>query len=168
MINTILDLWRNVVMPLGLSLFPVFPVGIQGGALLLLRVGLGVLFILHGYPKLTHLKMWSDALKMPIYLCFLSAFSMFIGGFCLIAGFLTPFACLALLASMVFALILEITQGLPFVAIDPYLIPPGEYEGADGKGEPPSQEKAFIFILMLIVLLVFGAGGFSVDAWLLS
>ncbi|MCC0175508.1 hypothetical protein I4641_00745 [Waterburya agarophytonicola K14] len=52
------------------------------------------------------------------------------------------------------------------MAIDPYLIPEGEYEGADGKGEPPSQEKAFIFILMLIVLLVFGAGGFSVDAWL--
>lgn len=156
----ILNLWQ--------SLFPVFPVGIQGGALLLLRVGLGVLFVLHGYPKLTHLKMWSEALKMPIYLCFLSAASMFLGGFCLIAGFLTPFACLALLSSMVFAIVLEITQGLPLVAIDPYLIPEGEYEGADGKGEPPSQEKAFIYILMLIVLLVFGAGGYSMDAWLLG
>lgn len=85
-----------------------------------------------------------------------------------IAGFLTPLACIALLGSMAFALVLEITQGLPFVAIDPYLIPPGEYEGADGKGEPPSQEKAFIFNLMLIVLLIFGPGIFSVDAWLLG
>ena len=156
----ILNLWR--------SLFPFFPVGIQGGALLILRVGLGVLFVLHGYPKLNHLKTWSNALKMPIYLCFLSALSMFLGGFCLIVGFLTPLACLALLCSMVFALVLEIIQGLPLVAIDPYLIPEGEYEGADGKGEPPSQEKAFVFILMLIVLLAFGAGGYSVDAWLLS
>ena len=156
----ILDLWK--------TLFPFFPVGMQGGALLALRVGLGVLFVLHGYPKLIHLKTWSSALKMPIFLCFLSASSMFLGGFCLIAGFLTPFACLALLCSMVFALVLEITQGLPFVAIDPYLIPEGEYEGADGKGEPPSQEKAFVFILMLVVLLVFGAGGYSIDAWLLG
>ena len=158
-LEPILNFWR--------TLFPVFPVGIQGWALLTLRVSLGILFILHGYPKLTHLKMWSNALNMPIFLCFLSAASMFMGGFCLIAGFLTPFACLVLLGSMVFAFVLEITQGLPFVAIDPYLIPQGEYEGADGKGEPPSQEKAFLYILLLTILLVFGAGGFSIDAWLL-
>ena len=48
------------------------------------------------------------------------------------------------------------------------MIPEGEYEGADGKGKPPSQEKAFIFNLMLIVLLVFGLGAFSLDAWLLG
>ena len=162
--SNILEIISNLLA----SVYAIFPANLPAWALLALRVGLGVLFVLHGYPKLTHLKMWSDALKMPIYLCFLSAFSMFLGGFCLIAGFMTPFACLALLCSMVFALILEITQGLPFVAIDPYLIPPGEYEGADGKGEPPSQEKALVFILMLIVLFVFGAGSFSVDAWLLG
>ena len=145
-----------------------FPGGVQGITLLILRVGLGILFVLHGYPKVTHLQTWSKALKMPIYLCFLAAYSMFFGGFCLIAGFLTPLVCLALIASMAFALVLEITQGLPFVALDPYLIPEGEYEGADGKGEPPSQEKAFIFNLMLIVLLVFGPGAFSLDAWVLS
>ncbi|MEM6614244.1 MAG: DoxX family protein [Cyanobacteria bacterium P01_C01_bin.72] len=143
-----------------------FPVGIQGYTLLALRVGFGVLFVLHGYPKTIHLERWSKALKMPIWLCFLSAYSMFLGGFCLIAGFLTPLVCLALIASMAFALVLEITQGLPFVAPDPYLIPQGEYEGANGKGEPPSQEKAFVFNLVLIVLMIFGAGGYSVDAWL--
>jgi len=160
MFEPVLNLWR--------SLLPTFPVGAQGYALLALRVGLGVLFVIHGYPKLMHLKTWSNALKVPIWLCFLSAFSMFLGGFCLIAGFLTPFACLVLMCSMLFALVLEITQGLPFVAPDPYLIPKGEYEGPNGKGEPPSQEKAFVFILMLITLLILGAGGFSVDAWLLG
>lgn len=103
---------------------------------------------------------------MPICLGFFSASSMSIGGFCLIAGLLTPLACVTILGSMVFALVLEIIQGLPFVAPDPYLIPKGEYEGANGKGEPPSQEKAFIFILMLSALLIFGPGGFSIDAWL--
>ena len=159
-LESVLNLWRSLVT--------VSPIGMQGIALLTLRVGLGVLFVIHGYPKLIHLKTWSNALKMPLWLCFLSASSMFLGGFCLIAGFVTPFACLLLLCSMVFALVLEIVQGLPFVAPDPYLIPEGEYEGADGKGEPPSQEKAFVFILMLIILLVFGAGGYSIDAWLLG
>lgn len=150
------------------SLYASFPVGIQGWTLLALRVGLGILFVLHGYPKLTHLQQWSKSLNMPIYLCFLSASSMFLGGFCLIMGFLTPLACVALIGSMAFALVLEITKGLPLVASDPYLIAQGEYEGANGKGEPPSQEKAFVYNLMLIVLLVFGPGGFSLDAWLFS
>ena len=150
------------------SLYPTFPSGIQGGTLFALRASLGILFVLHGYPKLTHLKQWSEALGMPIYLCFLSASSMFLGGICLVLGLLTPLACLSLLASMVFALVLEITQGLPFVALDPYLIPAGEYEGENGKGEPPSQEKAFVYNLMLLVLLAFGPGGFSLDALLLG
>ncbi|WP_319423477.1 DoxX family protein [Pleurocapsa sp. FMAR1] len=158
MLKSIIDLFA--------SLYISFPIGVQGSTLLALRVGVGVLFVLHGYPKLNHLQIWSNALKMPIYLCFLSALSMFIGGFCLIVGLLTPLACVTISGSMVFALVLEIIQGLPFVAPDPYLIPEGEYEGANGKGEPPSQEKAFIFILMLTVLLVFGPGGFSIDAWL--
>ena len=158
----ILELGSNLLD----SFYPDFPVGIQGYTLLALRVAFGVLFILHGYPKVTHLEIWSKALKMPIFLCFLSAYSMFLGGFCLIAGFLTPLVCLFLICSMAFALVLEIIQGLPFVAPDPYLIPEGEYEGPNGKGEPPSQEKAFVFNLVLIVLMIFGAGGYSVDAWL--
>ena len=149
-----------------LSSFYTFPIGVRGWTLLALRVGVGILFILHGYPKLIHLQTWAKALKMPVYLCFLSASSMFLGGFCLILGFLTPLASIIIMGSMVFALILEILQGLPLVAPDPYLIPDGEYEGANGKGEPPSQEKALIFILMLLVIAIFGAGGYSIDAWL--
>ena len=158
-LEPILNLWQ--------SLYGAFPLGIQGYTLLALRVSFGILFILHGYPKVTHLEIWSKALKMPIFLCFLSAYSMFLGGFCLIAGFLTPLVCLTLICSMAFALVLEITQGLPFVAPDPYLIPAGDYEGPDGKGEPPSQEKAFVFNLVLIVLMIFGPGAYSIDAWLL-
>lgn len=141
-----------------------FPSGIQGATLLLLRVGVGILFWLHGYPKITHLQQWSEGVKMPIALCFLSALSMLLGGVCLVIGLLTPLASVAILGSMVFAMVLEISQGLPFVARDPYQIPAGQYEGPAGKGEPPSWEKAFMYCLMLIAIAVLGPGAFSLDA----
>jgi putative oxidoreductase len=67
---------------------------------------------------------------------------------------------------MAYAMVLEISQGLPFVAPDPYEIPSGQYEGPNGKGEPPSWEKAFIYCLMLIAIAVLGPGAFSLDALL--
>jgi putative oxidoreductase len=145
-----------------------FPEGLQGLALLLLRVGVGILFWLHGYPKMTHLQQWSRSLKMPIAFCFLSALSMLLGGVCLAIGLLTPLASVAILGSMVFAMVLEIVQGLPFVAPDPYQIPVGQYESPKGKGEPPSWEKAFMYCLMLIAIAVLGPGAFSLDAALLG
>lgn len=150
------------------AMFPGFPNGLQGWTLLLLRTGVGGLFILHGYPKLTHLRQWADSLKISITLCFLSALSMFLGGLCLIAGVLTPLASAAILGSMVVAMGLELSQGLPLVGLDPYLIPDGQYLGPDGLGDPPSYEKALMFILMLITLMVFGPGAFSLDALLFS
>ena len=141
-----------------------FPAGIQGVTLMLLRASVGVLFWLHGYPKITHLQQWSDGLKMPIALCFLSALSMLLGGICLVMGLLTPLASVVILGSIVFAMVIEIAQGLPFVAPDPYQIPAGQYEGQKGKGEPPSWEKAFMYCLLLIMIAVFGPGAFSLDA----
>src|SRR6476661_8639049 len=89
---------------LGLNLFSslntVFPAGLQGVMLLLLRVSVGILFLLHGYPKITHLRQWADSLKMPIFLCFLSAASMLGGGICLILGLLTLLASLKLAKSV--------------------------------------------------------------------
>jgi putative oxidoreductase len=154
--------------PLLNRLYFSFPTGIQGATLLLLRVGVSLLFMLHGYPKITHLRQWSKGVKMPIALCFLSALSMLLGGLCLIIGLLTPFASATILGSMAFAMVLEIIKGSPFVACDPYQIPAGEYEGPRGKGEPPSWEKAFMYCLMLIAITVFGPGAFSLDASLLG
>jgi putative oxidoreductase len=146
------------------SLNTVFPAGLQGAVLLLLRVSVGVLFLMHGYPKITHLRQWADSLKMPIFLCFLSAASMLGGGICLIVGFLTLLASLPILGSMVFAAYLHISQGKPFMARDPYLIPEGQYKGANGQGEPPSWEKAFMYCIMLIAIAVLGPGAYSLDA----
>ncbi len=144
-----------------------FPAGVEGVALLILRLGTGILFMLHGYPKITHLQLWSSAMKMPKFLCFLSAVSMLGGGVCLVLGLLTPLASVAIFGSMAVAVFLEISQGFPFVALDPYLIPQGMYEGPKGKGEPPSWEKAFMYCLMLMTIAVFGPGAWSLDAlWL--
>lgn len=146
------------------SLNTVFPGGVVGCVLLLLRVSVGGLFMLHGYPKMTHLKQWANSLHMPIFMCFISAWTMFLGGIALIFGFLTLLATLPIFASMAFAAFLEIASGKPFVARDPYLIPEDQYKGPLGKGEPPSWEKAFIYCIMLITIAVLGPGAFSLDA----
>ena len=150
------------------SLYPDFIDGPQGYMLFFFRAVVGFLFILHGIPKLRNLKTWSEALGAPLPLCFLSAGFMVIGGLGLIVGFLTPFASASILVSMIYAIVGELIKGDPIVAPDPYML--GEYyEGPEGqKGEPPSYEKALIFSMMLILIVVFGPGKFSLDALLLG
>lgn len=145
-----------------------FPGGVVGWLLLVLRVSIGLLFVLHGHPKVMHLQTWAKAIKMPVFLCLLSALSMFLGGFFLIAGFLTPLASLAILASMLFAMFLEMSNGSPFVAPDPFQIPDDQYQGPKGKGEPPSYEKAFMYVVILSAIAILGPGFFSIDALLFS
>ncbi|MBO3458701.1 DoxX family protein [Aetokthonos hydrillicola Thurmond2011] len=146
------------------ALYNFYPDGFQGLALLLLRVSVGGLFLMHGYPKVTHLREWAESLKMPVYMCFLSAWSMLGSAICLIIGSITLLATLPLLASMLFAIFLHVKEGKPFVAQDPYLIPNDQYKGPLGKGEPPSWEKAFMYCVMLITIAVIGPGGYSLDA----
>ncbi|MFH7024096.1 MAG: DoxX family protein [Heteroscytonema crispum UTEX LB 1556] len=146
------------------SINNVYPNSFPGLALLLLRVSVGGLFLLHGYPKITHLRQWAESLKMPVFMCFLSAASMLGGGIFLILGFLTLFGTLPILGSMIFAIYLHIAGHKPFVAQDPYLIPPEQYQGANGQGEPPSWEKAFMYCVMLIAIAVLGPGAYSLDA----
>jgi len=107
-------------------LVPSAPSTAAQGALLLLRLFMGVCFIRHGWPKLRNLGTWAQALKTPKWLCFLSAASMFGAGVALLPGLLTPLAALAILVSMAYAMVLEIRAGFPFIAPDPYQIPEGD------------------------------------------
>jgi len=149
-------------------LVPTGPSLAAGAALLVLRLFVGVAFIRHGWPKLRNLKTWSTAMKTPEWLCFLSAASMWGAGIALIPGVLTPLAALAILVSMGYAMVLELVSGFPFIAPDPYQIPQGDYAGPMGVGDPPSWEKAAMYVVMCLVLITSGGGLFSLDGLLMA
>jgi len=81
--------------------------------LLLLRVGLGVMFVLHGYPKLLGgperwEKLGGEVAHFgitfaPVFWGFMAGFSEAVGGVLLVIGFAFRPACLFLLATMVVA-----------------------------------------------------------------
>ena len=147
---------------------PPSPGGLAAGGLLILRLFTGVVFIRHGWPKLTNLGIWANAMKTPAWLCFLSAFSMWAGGIALVFGVLTPLASTAIAVSMLYAMVLEISNGFPFIAPDPFQIPEGDYAGPMGIGEPPSWEKAAMYVVMCLVLMTAGGGPYSLDLILIA
>ena len=81
--------------------------------LLVLRVGLGVMFILHGWPKIIGgPEMWKGVgaamgnlgvTAVPVLWGFLAALSEFGGGICLVLGFAFRPACLMMLFTMIVA-----------------------------------------------------------------
>ena len=147
---------------------PAAPSPLAQAALFSLRVFMGICFIRHGWPKLRNLQTWAQMLNTPAWLCFLSAGSMWAGGIALIVGLLTPLASFAILVSMAYAMVLEIKDGFPFIAADPYLIPEGDYAGPMGVGEPPSWEKAAMYVVMCVVLIFCGGGMLSLDTLLIE
>jgi putative oxidoreductase len=149
-------------------LVPEAPSPLSQVALLLLRLFVGYGFLRHGWPKLRNLRTWATAMNTPQWLCFLSAASMFGGGIALILGLLTPLAAFAILVSMAYAVVLEIRSGFPFIAPDPYQIPAGDYAGPMGVGEPPSWEKAAMYVVMCLVLMFCGGGLLSLDTLLID
>ena len=140
---------------------PPSPDGLAAGGLLILRLFTGVVFIRHGWPKLTNLGIWANAMKTP-------PFSMWAGGIALVFGVLTPFAAAVIAVSMLYAMVLEISNGFPFIAPDPFQIPEGDYAGPMGTGEPPSWEKAAMYVVMCLVLMTAGAGPYSLDLILIA
>ena len=149
-------------------LVPAAPSPLAQTALFILRVFMGICFIRHGWPKLRNLQTWAQMLNTPAWLCFVSAGSMWAGGIALIVGLLTPLASFASLVSMAYAMVLEIRSGFPFIAADPYLIPDGDYAGPMGVGEPPSWEKAAMYVAMCGVLIFCGGGLLSLDTLLIE
>ena len=89
-------------------------------------------------------------------------------GIALIPGLLTPLAALAILVSMAYAVVVELKAGFPFIGPDPSQIPPGDYAGPMGVGDPPSWEKAAMYVVMCAVLASCGGGLFSLDNLLIA
>jgi putative oxidoreductase len=96
-------------------------------ALLLLRAGLGIIFIFHGYPKLfTHTR---DAMQsfvhmgFPGYFVYLAGVIEFFGGFLLIVGLFTRVAGLLLFIEMAVALVKVHGLFANPMAVDAYQFP---------------------------------------------
>ena len=95
----------------------------RDAGLLILRIGIGILFIRHGYVKLsggpetwTGLGHALSALGIgfaPTFMGLLAALSEFVGGILLILGLLTRPACFFLLCTMVVATSMHLANGDP-------------------------------------------------------
>ncbi len=119
--------------------------------LLVLRTGIGGMFIMHGLPKLMggpdKWMMLGGVMKSlgvdfaPMAWGFMGAFSECIGGLLLAIGIFTRPACFALLATMIVAVSMHIGKGDPFV----------KYSHAVEAG------------ILFISLILIGPGKYSID-----
>ena len=122
--------------------------GWQSLGLLVLRLVVGIAFILHGWPKIQNPMHWMGDKVTPI-LQLASALAEFGGGIALILGFLTPIAAASLAINMIFALVLvHFPQHQPFV----------------GGGPGGSFELPLVYLAIMIALLGTGPGAYSLDA----
>ncbi|RSK41159.1 DoxX family protein [Hymenobacter perfusus] len=119
--------------------------------LLLLRVGIGVMFTLHGYPKLTGgVEAWTQiggTMKLvginfaPAFWGFLAAAAEAVGGQLLAIGLFFRVACVFLLGTMIMATIMHLSSGDNFNAYSHAL------------------ESAILFLSLAFI----GPGRYSVD-----
>lgn len=118
--------------------------------LLLLRLVMGVAFILHGRPKIQDPFGWMKerGSAVPPALQALAAVIEFGGGIALILGLLTRLAALGLVFQMIAALFL-----VHFPAKQPFVAP--------GK---PNYELPLVYLVVALLLLAIGPGPLSLDA----
>lgn len=119
--------------------------------LLILRVGIGIMFIFHGYPKLVGgPEIWTKVggvLSMlgigfaPGFFGFMAAISEVGGGLLLALGLFTRPASFFLLITMIVATLMHVTGGDPFVKYSHAL------------------ESAILFFSLLLI----GPGKYSLD-----
>lgn len=129
------------------TLFPSFPGGRAGTALLFLRAFVGVAFIFHGYGKMADIPAFAAEFGTPLAAAAAAAYTQFVGGLLLIIGALTPLAGLAIAATMSVATYELIARGEPFVS------PHGH-----------SWEAAAFYLVAASAVTLLGPGRFSLDA----
>ncbi|HWQ91954.1 MAG TPA: DoxX family protein [Clostridia bacterium] len=117
--------------------------------LLLLRLVVGLAFMVHGYGKIQNPTGWmGPESNIPAVFQVLAALSEFGGGLAWILGLLTPLAALGIGCTMAVA-----TWTHAFVLHDPFV----------AKGEGGSYELAAAYFCIAVLLLLAGPGRFSLD-----
>jgi putative oxidoreductase len=88
--------------------------------LLCLRVGIGLIFVIHGWGKITDMQQWHwlgsqmshlGITFLPTFWGFLGAAAEFFGGLCLVFGFATRIASASLAFVMIIALLYHFNNG---------------------------------------------------------
>jgi putative oxidoreductase len=133
-------------------LYPPFVGGLGALGLLVLRVVVGLAFILHGWPKIHDPMHWMDGMGLgtPGPMQAVAAVGEFGGGIALLLGLLTPLGSLGIIGTMAGALFLvHLPQGHRFVNTG----------GA-------SFELAAVYLAVALLFLCVGPGKYSADACL--
>ena len=124
--------------------------------LLILRIGIGIMFILHGWPKISGGPVMWEKVGMatgaigihfaPTFFGFMAAIAEFGGGICLVLGFYMRLACIFLLIDMTVASLMHITKGDGFIMASHAI------------------EAAILFFSLIFI----GSGKFSLDTKIAS
>ncbi len=121
--------------------------------LLVLRVLVGVAFILHGWGKIQNPFNWMSAESgVPGVLQFLAAFSEFGGGLSLIIGLVVPLSMLGLGFTMAVAVVMH-----AFIWGDPFVASQGG-----------SYELPLIYLALCVLFGGVGPGRYSLDSKIFS
>jgi putative oxidoreductase len=125
----------------------------RDAGLFILRVGIGILFIRHGWPKISDPSKWegvgmalgSIGFTPPAAVAkgfgFMAALSEFGGGICLILGFLFRPACILMACTMAVAMSFHINKG---DTLDKFELP-------------------LAYLILFVSLIFIGPGKISID-----
>lgn len=136
----------NVKKCLNFMLNPYTDNNIAGFSMLFLRFFVGILLMTHGYPKLMRLFsgeeiMFTSVMGMtPMMSMALAMSAEFIGAILIILGFLTRFAAVPIIITML-VVVFYVDKGLPFV----------------------KSELAIMYLISYTYIFLNGAGKHSVD-----
>jgi putative oxidoreductase len=137
--------------------FPAFLDGFSAWVLLGLRLIWGIVLLNYSLPMAKDPLHWMDMggkpSGFPGFVQALGALAVFGGGIAIVVGFLTPLAAIGLAGAMIFALVLHLVSGHPFVKPTP-----------DAAGE--SYDNSLLYLAISLLFMVLGPGIFSLDALL--
>jgi len=121
----------------------------------LLRVGLAVIFIFHGYLKLSQEggRAWTESLDGNVQMAV--AWGETICGVALLVGLLSRLAAVGLVVIMVGAIVVQ-TGRYDFIYV-------GDFPRANPSRIPTGAEYNFALIVMCLAVVAIGSGVFSID-----